>query len=120
MYGFLIGILTGILSGLGIGGGTILIPALTIFLKIEQHAAQSINLISFIPSAIIALIVHYKNGNLEKGLLKKLIIPGIIAALIGSFISLKLGSDLLKKIFALFLFIMGLFEIVSIRILDKS
>ena len=45
---FLIGLVSGIISGMGIGGGTILIPALSIFFDYEQHTAQNFNLIYFI------------------------------------------------------------------------
>lgn len=115
MYVFLIGIIAGIFGGMGIGGGTILIPALIIFIKVDQRTAQSINLISFIPASLVALIIHYKNRNIEKRITKKLIFPGIIAAFIGSLIAIKLNPILLKKIFGIFLFVMGIFEIMSIR-----
>lgn len=117
MWYFIIGIFTGILGGMGIGGGTILIPALIIFMKTNQHTAQSINLISFIPASVVALIIHYKNKNLETSIIKSLLIPGVIAALIGSLIAVNLDSLLLKRLFGIFLFIMGLFEIISQHIL---
>lgn len=117
MWLFLIGVLTGILGGMGIGGGTILIPTLIIFMKMNQHSAQSINLISFIPASIVALIIHHKNKNLEKGVIKNLMIPGVIAALIGSLVAVNLNAILLKRIFGVFLLIMGIFEIISQYIL---
>lgn len=117
MWLFLMGIFTGLLGGMGIGGGTILIPSLIIFMKMNQQSAQSINLISFIPASIVALIIHHKNNNLEKSIVKHLMIPGIIAALIGSLIAVSLDSFLLRKIFGVFLFIMGIFEIISQYIL---
>ena len=55
------GIVGGILGGMGMGGGTLLIPLLTFFLDVSQKNAQAINLISFIPMAVIALILHAKN-----------------------------------------------------------
>ena len=109
------GILSGIMSGLGIGGGAILIPSLVILTKTSQQIAQSVNLISFIPSSIVALIVHLKNNNIEKSMIKKLILPGIIATCIGALLAIKINSDILRKIFSLFLFIMGLYEFISIR-----
>ena len=56
----LTGFLSGIISGMGIGGGTILIPALSLFLNINQHTAQGVNLLFFIPTAIVALFIHKK------------------------------------------------------------
>ena len=60
------GILSGILGGMGMGGGTILIPVLGIFFGIDQHVAQAVNLISFVPMAAISIAIHLKNGLMEK------------------------------------------------------
>lgn len=107
----LIGLVSGIISGMGIGGGTILIPALSIFYSMEQHEAQNINLIYFIPTAIIAIISHLKNGNVEKKLVPKLVVWGLIGAFAGAFIAVKMEGELLRKAFGFFLLAMGLYEI---------
>ena len=109
----LIGFLAGIISGMGIGGGTILIPALSIFFNYEQHTAQNFNLIYFIPTAVIALFTHSKNGNIEKSVLWKIIIFGLIGACGGAFIAINLNADILRKCFGVFLFIMGISEILK-------
>ena len=57
----LCGLVSGILGGLGMGGGTLLIPLLTIFLSVSQIESQGINLIAFIPMSVIAIIIHAKN-----------------------------------------------------------
>lgn len=107
----IISLAAGIIGGMGIGGGTILIPALTIFLLTDQKIAQSVNLLSFIPTAVVALISHLRQGNIEKRLILKLSSGGIIGALIGSFLATNVSSKLLKKGFGIFLFIMGVYEI---------
>jgi hypothetical protein len=107
---FLIGLVSGIISGMGIGGGTILIPALIFFISISQHQAQGINLIVFIPISIVALITHFLNKNIELKLAIPIIISGLIGAVIGSKIAVNISSDLLRKIFAVFLLFMGLYE----------
>jgi hypothetical protein len=61
----LIGFLSGIVSGMGIGGGAILIPALVIFVNPEQHIAQSVNLLFFIPTALMALVIHIRNKRID-------------------------------------------------------
>ena len=61
-----IGFISGIISGMGIGGGAILIPALVMLTDLSQQSIQGINLIYFIPTAIAALISHIKDGNVEK------------------------------------------------------
>lgn len=109
----IIGLLSGIIGGMGIGGGTILIPGLTIFAGIEQHLAQSVNLLSFIPTALIALIYHFKNKNIEYRIIGFIIISGVAGSLIGAYLSAMIESNILKKLFAFFLFIMGLYEIIS-------
>lgn len=106
-----IGLLSGIISGMGIGGGTILIPALIIFSSLNQHQAQGINLTVFIPIAIVALITHYKKKNIDIKTSIPVIITGLIGAFIGSSIAINMTSSLLRKIFAVFLFIMGTYEI---------
>lgn len=59
------GVLGGVLGGMGMGGGTVLIPLLSIFYAVEQHTAQAVNLIAFIPMAVVAIIIHIKNGLLD-------------------------------------------------------
>ncbi|MCI8805346.1 MAG: sulfite exporter TauE/SafE family protein [Clostridiales bacterium] len=107
----IIGFLSGIISGMGIGGGTILIPALSIFFDYEQHTAQNFNLIYFIPTAIIALFTHAKSGNIEKKGLFKIILFGLVGAGAGAFLAVNMKADILRKCFGGFLFIMGISEI---------
>ncbi|MBM7686950.1 sulfite exporter TauE/SafE family protein [Defluviitalea raffinosedens] len=108
---FVIGLLSGLISGMGIGGGTILIPALTIFVGMSQHSAQSINLIYFIPTAIAALVIHIRNKRIRKELLWFLIGGGVVGSVIGSFVAISLDAVLLRKLFGVFLFYMGITEI---------
>lgn len=95
---------------MGIGGGTILIPALTMLFNIEQKVAQNINLIYFIPTASIALFFHIRNKKIEKDIILFIIVGGIIGAIAGSFLAMRLNSLVLKKFFGFFLLIMGLIE----------
>lgn len=106
-----IGFLSGIISGMGIGGGTILIPALVMLTDMNQQALQGINLIYFIPTAVIALITHLKNDNVEKSIVKPIVLYGIIGAVAGSLAALALDSEILRKIFAGFLMFMGICEL---------
>jgi len=111
----LAGVAAGILSGMGIGGGVILIPALTMFFAQSQHAAQNINLLYFIPTAIFALFIHAKNHKIETKILPAIIFGGIIGAVAGSFVALNMQGDALRKIFAGFLFVMGIAELGKAR-----
>ena len=61
----LIGIISGIVTGMGMGGGSILILILTAFMGVNQHTAQATNLIFFIPTSISAIYVYFKNKNVD-------------------------------------------------------
>lgn len=107
----LVGFAAGIVSGMGIGGGAILIPALTLFLDMQQQNAQHINLLYFIPTALLAVRVHKKNNNIEKDGLWPLIIFGLLGALPAALIAININSNYLRKGFAIFLLIMAIYEI---------
>ena len=77
---FAIAAAAGVISGMGMGGGTLLIPALTLLMGIPQRQAQGVNMLSFLPAAAVALYIHKKEGRLEL----KSSLP-VIAAGIGSF-----------------------------------
>lgn len=106
-----IGLFSGIISGMGIGGGTILIPSLIIILNINQQIAQSVNLLTFIPTAGVALITHIKRKNIDVKLALKLTGAGIAGAICGAFLASIIYSDILRKLFGIFLLLMGIYEI---------
>ena len=108
-----IGFFSGILSGMGVGGGMLLIPALRIFLDINQQSAQRINLFCFIPSALCALIVHIKKKNIDFRSALPIIITGVPFSLLGAFICVNISSKLLGRLFGIFIFIFGIREIVT-------
>lgn len=110
----IIGIVSGIVSGTGMGGGTILIFLLTFLLGIEQHIAQATNLIFFIPTAIVAIIVNFKNKNIDTKLALLISVFGILGAILGANISIHIEVQILKKCFGIFLAVITLNEIYSI------
>lgn len=113
MIEVLTGVVSGIVSGLGMGGGTILILIFTVFLNVEQHIAQATNLIFFIPTAIIAIYINKKQKLLDLKTGMIIGISGIFGAIIGAFISNKLNSNNLKRVFGIFLVIITIHEIYS-------
>jgi len=107
----LIGLAAGIISGMGIGGGAILLPALVIFVNPEQHVAQSVNLLFFIPTAIVALAIHIKHKNVDFKTGIPIMLFGLVGAILGSEIALAMDGEILRKIFGIFLLVMGLYEL---------
>lgn len=113
MITFIIGFFSGILGGMGVGGGMLLIPAATMFLHLSQHSAQSLNLFCFIPSAVCAIFVHMKNKNISFKTAMPIIITGIPFALAGAYLSTNLSSELMGKLFGIFILIFGIKEIYT-------
>ncbi len=107
----IIGILSGIISGMGIGGGAILIPALILINGIDQKLAQGINLVYFLPTAIFSLIVHIKNKNVVFKTAIIIAICGALGAIVGSLIAMRVDNEILKKMFGIFLGLIGVREI---------
>lgn len=99
------------------GGGTILILCLSIFLGIDQKIAQATNLIFFIPTSIAAIYVNIKEKKIKYNIAKPIIFWGIIGAVIGALITQKIEVSLLKKMFGIFL---GFIAIHEIYILCKD
>lgn len=114
MKTILIGTFSGIFSGIGMGGGTILIFLLTTFAGLEQHIAQATNLIYFVPTAISAIIVNYRDKNIDTKLAKYISIYGIIGAIIGALISINLDVQKLRKFYGTFLAIIAIHEIYTL------
>lgn len=111
MIEILIGFISGIVSGTGMGGGTILILCLSIFLGIDQKIAQATNLLFFVPTSIAAIYVNIKEKNINYKVAKVISLWGIIGAIGGAIIAQKMEVSLLKKSFGVFLAIIAIHEI---------
>ncbi len=120
MLEVLIGIVFGTLGGMGLGGGMVLIPALTIFLGVTQHAAQGVNLLAFLPTAALAIITHAKEKRIDFKATVKMGIPGIVGAVGGAFIALNLDATLLRKAFGVFLIALALYQLISYERSEKK
>lgn len=106
-----IGLLTGILSGFGIGGGTILMIYLTAFAAFPQKIAQSINLLYFIPTAAAALILHSKHHQLKWNAVLPAALCGCATAACFSFLAMGMDLTLLRRLFGVFLLLTGISEL---------
>ena len=108
----LIGIISGIVTGLGMGGGSILILILTMFMFVNQHTAQAANLIFFIPTSISAIYVYFKNKNVDAKIGIKLLYTAITGAIVGSYLTKLIDSKSLKIYFGIFILIVGIVDII--------
>lgn len=113
MQEIIIGLISGIVSGTGMGGGTVLILLLSIIMGIEQHIAQATNLIFFVPTSIAAIITNWKYKLIDKKIALLVSIFGTIGAVIGAIVSSKIDVEQLKKYFGIFLAMIAIFEIYS-------
>ncbi|MGN1200963.1 MAG: TSUP family transporter [Candidatus Caccovivens sp.] len=110
----LAGFVSGIFGGLGMGGGTLLIPILTIFLGFDQKLSQGLNLLSFLVMAIFSIFIHYKNGYIVTKNIFWIIFFGIIFSIFGAILMSFLPSKILKMIFGGFLCVLAVIEFVKV------
>lgn len=111
----LIGFVSGIISGTGMGGGTILIFLLGTVLGINHHTAQASNLIFFIPTSISAIIVNLKNKNINLKIAFIISIVGVLGAIIGAKLAVLTNVHSLKKYFGFFLAVIAIHELLDLR-----
>ena len=104
---FCVALGTGVLSSWGVGGGTLLLVCMTLFLGVGHREAQAINLLFFLPTAGISLFFHRKNGFLEKETWKHAAVPGTAVSLLGALAALAVDVSLLRKPFGIFLLYSG-------------
>lgn len=102
-----VGTLLGFLSGLGVGGGSLLVLWLTLVLRMEPAAARGINLLFFLPSALVACALRIRRESLCLRPLLPAILAGCIAAAVFSVISTVLDVAVLKKLFGAVLLAAG-------------
>lgn len=106
-----ISILAGAAGAMGIGGGSVFLLYLTAFAGLDQMKAQGINLVFFIPIAVIALIIHCKNHLVRWRTTLFCLLTGIPAVFVGYAVANYMGSELLRKAFAVFLLLLGIKEL---------
>ena len=104
-----IGVTAGILSGMvGVGGGIIIVPALVFFLGFSQQMAQGTSLsILLLPTGIFAVINYYQKGYVDWKVALIIASSFLLGGFIGSKIAISLDQNVVKKIFAVFIILMG-------------
>ncbi len=112
---FILGIVAGILGGMfGIGGGTIIIPALVLIFGLTQHQAQGTSLAILIPPiGLLAAMRYYQSGNVKLSIAAFVCAGFFIGGLIGADFVHHLSDPLLKRMFGIFLLFVSLQMIIS-------
>ena len=107
----LAGAATGVLSGFGVAGGSLLLIYMTSFAGVPQTLAQGVNLLYFLPAAATALPAHLKNGYVEKKALLPAIAAGLVCSALAAWAATALDVEVLRKCFGGFLILIGLREL---------
>lgn len=108
----LIGIVAGAVSGaLGVGGGSIMVPAMVLFLGVDQATAQGTSLLVILPTAVAGVASHFRRGSLDFSPTWLLGLVGAAAAGAGALVALRINESQLRVFFAIFLIVLGCREI---------
>lgn len=108
---FIAAAISGVLSGWGVGGGTLLLIFMTAFQNIPAGEARVINLLYFLPTASGSLYGHLKNGFIDKKAFIFTAASGVCAAFAVSMLSENINTDLMRRLFGIFLIALGIREL---------
>ena len=104
---FLCGLGASVISAWGVGGGTLLLLVMTLFLGVDQRTAQGINLLFFLPTALSALVCHIRGGYRDKPTLRAAVPPAVVCAAIGAWAATAVDVAVLRKPFGVYLLLSG-------------
>ena len=120
IYFLLLSILSGVLAGMGMGGGTLLIPILTLIMDVDQQIAQATNLLVFVPCEIIVCIIYWKSKLID---FKNSWLISVIASMISIvavLVAVKLQNRTLSVIFGVFLILLGVVQFILTIVKDVN
>ncbi len=109
----IVGLVTGAVASMGLGGGFVLMIWLTSFAGLDQRTAQGVNLLFFLPIALLSLVFHIKGGLIDKKLVKQYLLGGVVGAVAGTVACNIVPNELLRTLFSLFLIAFGLRELLA-------
>ncbi len=107
----LLGVLFGIVGGMGLGGGIVLIPALTLLMGISQHEAQGMTLFAYLPMAAAALVSHFRRKTVSAKPALFLTLFGVFGGVGGYWVASATEEGVLRTVFAVFLIIAALLRV---------
>ena len=108
----LIALVSGVFAGMGMGGGTFLIPLLTILMATSPAVAQCTNLLVFVPMAIITIIIYAKQKLIDFSMGWIVSIPACLISALGAIVSINISAAIIKIIFGAFIALIGAIQIV--------
>ncbi|MGM9619695.1 MAG: TSUP family transporter [Oscillospiraceae bacterium] len=111
----LAGCAAGVLAAWGVGGGTLLLLAMTLLLGVPQRTAQAINLLFFLPTAAVALLYHRKGGYLRPEILRRTIPVGSLCAALAALLAQHIDTEALRRPFGVFLLLAGVMLLLQSR-----
>jgi len=111
----IVGLASGVLASMGLGGGFVLVVYLALFTDFVQKGAQGINLLFFIPITLIAVCIHIKNKLIDIKTAVICSVIGIPAVVAGFYIAQSIDNIWLRKAFAVFIIVSGLKDLLSRR-----
>lgn len=116
----LIGLFAGVFAGMGMGGGTFLIPLLTLVMGVPLKQAQLFNLLVFLPMAIITIIIYARKKLIDFKSFLVVCVPAITLAILGALLSSRTPDKVIKIIFGVFLIVLAVVNIVLIFIKNSK
>jgi uncharacterized protein len=103
------GVVVGVASGLlGVGGGTLIVPFLTLAAGFSQHSAEATSLLVILPTAIVGSLALRRRGVGDLGLALRLGVVGAVGSVLGALLALALPGSALRLVFAVFVGVVGL------------
>jgi uncharacterized protein len=103
-----VGLVAGVISGvLGVGGGTVTIPAMVLLLGVEQHTAQGVSLAAMMFTALVGAFIHYKQGNVKLSAVSWIIPSAVAFSYLGAWAAGQVTAEWLTRVFAVFLLLIG-------------
>ena len=121
LYLIIMGLISGVFAGMGMGGGTFLVPLLSVFFGIEQIVCQSTNVLCFVVLAIFCLVIYTKNKLVNYWVVLCVGLPAVIVSVMSCLFALKIKSHILHLVFAGFIILVGIYFLIeSIVLLVKK
>lgn len=105
--------ITGIISGMAIGGGALLVPALVLLFGARQQVAQGVVLMAFIPTALVAAVTHYYQGNVDLRRTWQLALGGLVGGVGGASLAALVSPGALRVIFGVYLVAVAVYSFLS-------